>query len=361
MHLLCVSMNIYSSAAPAVSHEAPGSTRRLSVAVAGVTGYAGAELVAWLARHPAVRLTRLMAQSARAATPIARLVPALRGACDLAVEPLDPARIADEAPSVVFLALPDEASAELAPVLVDAGSLVIDLSGAFRLRDAAARGRWYPRTPALPDGVVYGLPERYAALLPGARLIANPGCYPTAVVLALWPLAAAGLIDGPIAIDAKSGVTGAGKGLTPETHFPECHDNVRAYNLFRHRHTPEMAQELPGFAVADLAFAPHVVPMNRGIHATIFARCRRRLTDEALAAAYARYDRAPFVRMTHPALPQVADTTRTNFCDIGWQLDEDGTRLIVVACLDNLVKGAAGQAIQNMNVALGLDERMGLL
>jgi N-acetyl-gamma-glutamyl-phosphate reductase len=344
-------MTTVTSPARAAAAAKPATTR---VAVAGATGYAGQELVRLLARHPAARLTVAMSSGASSA---ARRLPALLRIWDDPVVPLDLERLGTEA-DVVFLALPEAASAEIAPVLLDRGVRVIDLSGAFRLRDAGRRQRWYPATGMLPDGIVYGLSERHADAIRGARLISCPGCYPTAALLALEPLAAAGLLDGSIVIDAKSGISGAGKAPSDRTHFSENHGSVAAYGVFSHRHTPEIEQEL-GTAVT---FVPHLVPLDRGILETIYASLHPGTTEQQVTAALeAAYVGAPFVRLTGGQLPEIKHVAHTNFCDIGWQVDEAGSRIVLIACLDNLVKGAAGQAVQNFNIALGLDEWTGLL
>jgi N-acetyl-gamma-glutamyl-phosphate reductase len=324
------------------------------VGVAGATGYAGQELLRRLARHPGVTLAVAMASGdgapARPPAALARLV-----AAD--VVPFDADRLAAET-DAVLLALPDAAAAAVAPRLVQAGLRVFDLSGAFRLRDDRVRARWYPEVPRLPDGVAYGLPERHRDAVRRARLVACPGCYPTAALLALQPLADAGLLAGEIVVDAKSGVSGAGKTPTERTHFSECHGNVAAYGVFGHRHAPEIEQEL-GLPVT---FVPHLVPLDRGILETIYARLAPGATARAVGDAYeTAYRAAPFVRLTGEALPEIKHVAYTNFCDIGWRVDEATGRLVVVACLDNLVKGAAGQAIQNLNVAFGFDEGAGLL
>lgn len=327
---------------------------RARVAIAGATGYAGQELVRILARHPAVTLTAAMSSGASSAP---RAMPALARIWDGAVVPLDIDRLAADA-DVVFLALPEAASAELAPALLQRGVRVIDLSGAFRIRADADRRRWYPATGGLPDGTAYGFSERDAAAIRDARLVSNPGCYPTAALLALAPLAAAGLLDGPIVVDAKSGISGAGKAPSDRTHFSENHGSVAAYGVFSHRHTAEIEQELG----TPVTFVPHLVPLDRGILETIYARLRPGATaariEEILRAAYAT---APFVRLTGAALPEIKHVAHTNFCDIGWAVDEAGGRIVLVAVLDNLVKGAAGSAVQNLNLLLGIDERTGLL
>jgi N-acetyl-gamma-glutamyl-phosphate reductase len=205
--------------------------------------------------------------------------------------------------------------------------------------------------------VAYGLPERHAAEVKAARLVSNPGCYPTAAILALAPLRDAGLILDPVVIDAKSGVSGAGKKPSERTHFCEAHDSVSAYGVFAHRHGAEIEQ-----GVGHVTFVPHLIPITRGILESIYAQVPDGVTDEAIAGAYTRaYGSAPFVRITGGALPEIKHVTHTNFCDVGWKLDASRRRLLVVSVIDNLVKGAAGQAVQNLNVLLGLDERTGLL
>jgi N-acetyl-gamma-glutamyl-phosphate reductase len=332
----------------------PGTARRTRVAVAGATGYAGQELVRLLARHPAVTLTAAMSSGA---TSTPRPLPALARIWDEPVIPLDIDRLVSSA-DIVFLALPEAASAELAPSLLERGARVIDLSGAFRIRNDADRQRWYPATAALPPGVVYGLPERDAAAIRDARLVSCPGCYPTAALLALEPLEAAGLIEGTVIVDAKSGISGAGKAPSDRTHFSENHGSVSAYGVFSHRHNAEIEQELK----RDVTFVPHLVPLDRGILETIYVSLKRGTTEAQVAGALEdAYRDAPFVRLTGAALPEIKHVAHTNFCDIGWKVDETRGRLALIAVLDNLVKGAAGQAVQNLNIVLSLDERTGLL
>jgi N-acetyl-gamma-glutamyl-phosphate reductase len=341
-------------AAPLTSAAAAATRPRPRVAIAGATGYAGQELVRLLARHPAVTLTAAMSSGASSAP---RPLPALARIWTGAVEPLDVERLASDV-DIVFLALPEAASAELAPVLVGRGRRVIDLSGAFRIRDDADRQRWYPATAALPAGTAYGFSERNAEAIRAARLVSNPGCYPTAALLALEPLQSAGLLDGSIVVDAKSGVSGAGKTPSERTHFSENHGSVAAYGIFSHRHTAEIEQELS----AEVTFVPHLVPLDRGILETIYVSLRSGTSAqhvaEALESAYAD---APFVRLTGDALPEIKHVAHTNFCDIGWKVDAGRRRAVLVAVLDNLLKGAAGSAVQNLNIMLGLDERTGLL
>ncbi|MBL8136365.1 MAG: N-acetyl-gamma-glutamyl-phosphate reductase [Acidobacteria bacterium] len=334
------------------SDAGPGRAR---VAVVGATGYAGQELVRLLARHPHATLTMATASQA-SSTP--RSLPGLRRLWDGQVLPLEPAAVIDAA-DIIFLALPEAASAELGAAFLAAGRRVIDLSGAFRLKDDTARARWYPATTTMPDGVVYGLTEFTGAQIPGARLVSCPGCYPTASLLALQPLAEAGLLrdGGDVIIDAKSGVSGAGKAPSDRTHFCENHGSVAAYGLFGHRHTAEMVQ----FLGRDVTFTPHLVPLDRGILSTMYARLAPGVTaarvTETLEAAHAR---SPFVRLTGDTLPEIKHVAYTNFCDIGWRVDEATGRIILVSVIDNLLKGAAGQGVQNFNVLVGLDETTGL-
>ena len=330
-----------------------GGSRVHTVGIAGATGYSGQELVRLLARHPHVSLQTAMG-SQRAA--VGRTLPALSGLWNGEVEPYDFERLA--ANQVVFLALPEDASADVAPQLLARGRRVFDLSGAFRLRSDAVRARWYHAVKELPEGTAYGMTERTRAALPDARLIACAGCYPTAAVLALAPLLAAGLVAGDIIIDAKSGVSGAGKAPSERTHFCEADQSVSAYGVFAHRHAAEIEQEL-GVAVT---FVPHLVPLDRGILETIYVRVRSGTTEGDIAGTYsAAYSQAPFVRLRGGELPVIKHVAHTNFCDIGWTLDAATGRLVIVSCIDNLLKGAAGQAVQNFNVAFGYDERVGLL
>ena len=326
------------------------------VAIAGATGYTGQELLRLLARHPAVSIAAAM--SSGAAGGEARRLPGLAHLWDGSIGPLSLDTLKQET-DVVFLALPDAAAAEIAPALVDAGVRVIDLSGAFRLRDAALRSRWYPETHALPADVAYGLTERERGAIARARLVANPGCYPTATLLALAPLVEAGMLvhEADIIVDAKSGVSGAGKRPQERTHFSEVHGSMGAYGVFNHRHGAEIEQGVG----RTVTFTPHLVPLDRGILATIYVRVAPGTSEAALADVYERaYTGSTFVRLTGSVLPEIKHVAHTNFCDIGWRVDPSG-RAIVVSVIDNLLKGASGQAVQNLNVMLGVDERTALL
>ena len=327
---------------------------RTRVAVAGATGYAGQELVRLLARHPQVVLTEAMSSGATSAP---RPLPALRRVWDGTVTALNVDQLVSNA-DIVFLALPEAASAEVGAALVQRGVRVIDLSGAFRIRSDADRQRWYPATASLPTGVVYALPERHASAIRQARLVSCPGCYPTAALLALAPLAEQGLLEGSVVVDAKSGISGAGKAPNDRTHFCENHGSVAAYGIFSHRHTAEIEQELG----ARVTFVPHLVPLDRGILETIYVSLKPGTSESQITDAMQRaYASAPFVRLTGNELPEIKHVAHSNFCDIGWRVDEAGARLVMVAVLDNLIKGAAGQAVQNLNILLDLDERTGLL
>lgn len=344
------------SQAPDAVRPQPPAGRSSRVAIVGATGYAGQELVRLLARHPHAALT---VATASQATSTPRRLPALARVWDGNILPLDLDLVIGEA-DVVFLALPEAASAEVAPTLVSAGKRVIDLSGAFRLHDEAARATWYAATTEWPAGIAYGLTEFERPSIRVARLVANPGCYPTAALLAIAPLRVAGLLaaGADLVVDAKSGISGAGKAPSERTHFSENHGSVAAYNAFAHRHVPEMEQALE----CRVTFVPHLVPLDRGILSTAYARLVPGTTARQVAEAFeAAYAAEPFVRLTGRQLPEIKHVAWSNFCDIGWAVDEATGRVVVVSVIDNLLKGAAGSAVQNFNVALGLDERAGLL
>jgi N-acetyl-gamma-glutamyl-phosphate reductase len=343
---------------PGSSRDSAPSQRAARVAVAGATGYTGQELLRLLSRHPSVTVTAAMSSGATAS----RKLPALSRLWGGEIVPLSPDTL--KTADVVFLALPDAAAAGLAPALVDAGVRVIDLSGAFRLKDQAARARWYPETHQVPAGTAYGLTELERSAVADARLVANPGCYPTATLLALAPLVSTGLLtrDADIVVDAKSGVSGAGKTPSERTHFSEIHGSLAAYAVFGHRHGAEIEQ---GVIAADgnapaVTFVPHLVPLDRGILATVYVRLAPGTTEESLGDLYQQaYGTAPFVRLVGSSLPEIKHVAHTNFCDIGWRVEHSG-RAVLVSVIDNLLKGASGQAVQNLNVMLGIDERTGL-
>jgi len=326
------------------------------VAVIGATGYAGQELVRLLARHPRAELT---VATGSQSTSTRRRLPALARIWDGEVRPLDIVEVTAQA-DVAFLALPEAASAELAPSLLAAGLKVVDLSGAFRLKDQQKRQRWYPATTTMPPGVAYGLTEFERPAIQAATLVSNPGCYPTASLLALLPLAHAGLIapSSDIVVDAKSGLSGAGKAPSERTHFSENHGSVAAYGVFNHRHAPEMEQALG----RPITFVPHLVPLDRGILSSNYVRLVDGTTTDHVTKAFEQaYGSAPFVRLSGETLPEIKHVVWSNFCDLGWKVDQANGRALIVSVIDNLGKGAAGSAVQNFNVMCGLDECAGLL
>jgi N-acetyl-gamma-glutamyl-phosphate reductase len=340
------------------------------VAVVGATGYAGYELARLLLRHPNINTPTFFLRDSRANVRcLTELFPQLRGWGEAPCKPLSVDAVASGGTEVVFLSTPHEASLELVPELLKANPAlrIVDLSGAFRFRQAETFANWY-KLPA-PDAellaeAVYGLPELYASALPKARIVGNPGCYPTSVILGLKPLVEAGWINASrgIVCDCKSGVSGAGKEPKRETHFVEVNENFRAYNLFKHRHTPEVSDHL-GLASQDFVFTTHLLPVERGILSTLYVWLGSSRKAEEVEALYRQfYAGRPMVRiMPAGSLPELQHVSHTNFCDIGFALDPAGERLIIVSCLDNLGKGAAGQAVQNLNGMRGYPETAGLL
>ena len=327
---------------------------KIQLGIAGASGYGGQELLRLAVRHDDVEIA--VAMSSAANNEIQRL-PALKNLWHGQIEPFSIEKLIAES-EVVFLGLPDGISAELAPQLVGNGRKVFDLSGAFRLRDKELRKQWYPKSPSLPATTTYGLPEWNREHLATANLIACAGCYPTAAILALKPLVKAGVLadKADIYIDAKSGVSGAGKKPSERTHFSEVHGSIAAYGIFSHRHAAEIEQELN----RPVTFVPHLVPLDRGILETIYTRVSPGTTNNTIRKALEDvYQESPFVRLTGNTPPEIKHVVHTNFCDIGWILND--TRLVLVACIDNLVKGAAGQAIQSFNIAHDLEESKGLL
>ena len=338
-----------------------------SIAVIGVTGYTGFELATLLLRHPGISKPTFYVRETNNAHCLSQVFPQIRGWGEAPLKALSLETILRSTAGTAFLATPHEVSAELAPELLDAGLRVIDLSGAFRFASAETYAAWYklptPHALRLADAV-YGLPELYADRIRGAKLIANPGCYATSVILALRPLQQAGLLGTghTIVCDCKSGASGAGKDLRRDLHFVELEGNFRAYNLFAHRHTPEILEHT-GLPESQVIFSTHLLPIPRGILSSIYVTLAKTQTPQEIEALYRQIYARHFLIRIHPAgtLPEVKHIAKTNFCDIGFALHADGKRLAVIACLDNLGKGAAGQAVQNLNLTLGLEERTGLL
>jgi N-acetyl-gamma-glutamyl-phosphate reductase len=331
---------------------------KYTVGVAGFTGYSGIELLAILARHPSVEPVLLEHRSDSAVKPVPRNQPQPRRiACTgeaVAAAKLD----------AVFLATHQGVSMELAPQMLAAGAKVIDLSGAFRLRTAENYKRWYAEDHTRPEllaEAVYGLPEFCRDRIRTARLIANPGCYPTAASLAIAPLASLADLHAGIVCDAKSGVSGAGRKPTLKNAFCEVTENFSAYSAFHHRHVPEVLMNT-GLAESQFTFTAQLIPVFRGILETIYFRAPGASVTQIAEAFDQRYAAEPFVRLyDHGGFPDLAAVNHTNFCDIGFQFDAATGRGLVVTAIDNLGKGAAGQAVQNMNLALGLPETEGLL
>ena len=339
----------------------------LNCAVVGATGYTGAELVRILLRHPRVRLVALTTRQ-EGTIPLADLVPNVSRGNPLEVRRFSFPEIKRKA-DVVFLALPHTEAMDTAARFFRAGKIVIDLSADFRLQDPAVYEKWYGhkhRQRKLLDKAVYGLPELYRQQIAKADLIANPGCYPTGACLGLAPLLHDGLVEtDSIVIDAKSGVTGAGKKLNPATQFCEVDENFYAYKVNHHQHMPEMEQVLSHEAGLDLrlTFVPHLLPLNRGILTTIYVKKRPGVRVAELRKSFERsYAKEPFVRFRPEGeFPSLRDVQGTNFCDIGLASDPDADEAIVITALDNLVKGASGQAVQNLNIRSGFSEEEGLL
>ena len=343
--------------------------QKVRVAIAGATGYAGEELIRLLLHHPQVHLTHLAASAKwERPTPVSVVYPRFARALDLPVEALDLARLTD-ACDVAFLALPHGAAMDAAPQLLAAGKRVIDLSGDFRLHDAALYPRWYAFQHPHPEllggrNAVYGLTEFHRDQIRSARLVANPGCYATSILLACLPLFREQLVeDGRLLVDAKSGASGAGRKAEPALLFTEMTDNLRAYKVNDHPHMPEVLQELEQLALRrpQMVFVPQVIPATRGLLSMVYLKVTG---GAAVEAAYRKaYPPAetPFVRVRPGSLPQFRDVIETNYCDIGFVHDASTSTLIVGSALDNLTKGAAGQAIQNLNVMYGWPETTGLL
>jgi N-acetyl-gamma-glutamyl-phosphate reductase len=329
------------------------------VAIVGATGYAGAELAGILTRHRGAELVALFSSSGGSASPVNT------ANSQLVAKPFTIEALLDSHPDIVFLATPNEASADIAPKLLDHGLRVIDLSGAFRLNQASLYPTWYGFThqrPALLDQAVYGLTEWCNGELKSANLVANPGCYPTSILLALRPLTFVIDREQAVICDSKSGVSGAGKKADLSWSFGELYGNFKAYGVGQHRHEPEIRQGLHLGDRAALVFVPHLLPTFRGILSTMHVSFTRALTATEVDESYARaYESAPFVRVL-PAgqLPELKNVINTPRCEIGYTLLQGGRRAVIVSVIDNLLKGAASQAVQNFNRMCGFAETEGL-
>lgn len=336
------------------------------VGIVGATGYAGEELIAILVRHPKAQITDISAKIPKPEA-ISKIFPKFSGRIDLICDEPDVQKIARNC-DVVFLALPHTVSMEIAPPLLAKGLVVIDLSADYRLKNTSAYEKFYQTKHRDKENLgcaVYGLPELYRAKIKGAKLIANPGCYPTASILALAPLCALGLITpDSIVIDAKSGVTGAGRKIAEGFLFSEINEDFKAYKVDCHQHAPEIDQELSKLAGKKLntTFVPHLLPLNRGILATVYAKKspQHKKAGANIVSLYKKfYKGEPFVRIKQEgSFPRIKDVCATNFCDIG--IKESADKVIVISAIDNLLKGAAGQAVQNMNIICGFAEETAL-
>ncbi len=343
---------------------------KLKAAILGATGYSGLELVRILARHPRVESPLLLRRSeTRASASLADVFPHVYRDSHLPLEPFSWEKLQQHNSELLFLATPHGLSRELVPEALSRGLRVVDLSGAWRLKESehlAVYG-FHDADPKIASELtaraVYGIPELNGSRIPSAALVANPGCYATSVILGLAPLISAGVIDRErgIIADSKSGVSGAGKEPTARTHFVSVADNLSAYSLFGHRHTGEILEQL-GLESQQLIFTPHLLPISRGILSTIYVYLNRTMTAAQIETCFRGFYQGKHWIRIFPAstLPQIQYSLHTNYCDLGFSLADDGRRLIVVSCLDNLLKGAAGQAVQNMNLMYGWPEQEGL-
>ena len=346
-------------------------TARLKTAILGAAGYSGFELARILLRHPLVETPVMLQRSDATAGELnlADMYPAISGNGRYPLQPWSWAELKGREIELLFLATPHEVSRALVPEAIAHGIRVIDLSGAWRLRQAQNRAVYGFKdenavTAAdLTKKAVYGLPELNGDQLPGAALVANPGCYATSVILALAPLVAADIVDREKGIisDSKSGVSGAGKEATARTHFVSVADNLSAYSVFGHRHVGEILEQLK-LDSGELIFTPHLLPIPRGILSTIYVHLKQEMKAAEVESCFQDFYRGkPWVRVfATPKLPQIQFSLHTNYCDLGFCLAQDGRRLVLVSCIDNLLKGAAGQAVQNMNLMYGFKEQEGL-
>ncbi len=338
-------------------------TAKKTIAIIGATGYTGSELVRILHDHPEVEIVTITSES-KAGRPFSAIHPHLSGVCDLELKPME--ALGHEEVDLIFLALPHGVSMEYVRDHTDTRTPIIDLSGDFRLGSPATYKEWYGQEHVIPEKVeeaVFGLPELFRREIKESRLIGNPGCYPTTSILPLAPLVKEGLIEpSGIVIDAKSGVTGAGAKAKEITHFPTANENFLVYGLKHHRHTPEIQMAIDKYAddKTRVLFTPHLLPLNRGILATAYGQPRDKVTDKDLRNALEKaYGAEPFIRLVEEP-PQIKDVRGSNYCHIFGTYDERTGKVIAISVLDNLVKGAAGQAIQNMNLLLGIEETTGL-
>lgn len=341
---------------------------QLQTAVVGATGYAGFELARLLGKHPRLAKPLLFSRESGNSADLTEYYPHVLGNGQLRVHPFEWQKLSESKVDLLFLATPHETSREWAPEALKRGLRVVDLSGAWRLKREAHRAVYgfHDADPqaagVISKAAVYGLPELRASQISGSKLVANPGCYATSIIVPLAPLVIAGVIDrrSGIVCDSKSGVSGAGKHPTATTHFVEVADNLSAYGIFTHRHLGEILEQLD-LQDDELTFTPHLLPIPRGILSTIYVRFEQAMTPAEIESIYTKfYGGSPWVRIFGAKLPQIRYSLHTNYCDVGFNLSADGKRMVIVSCLDNLMKGAAGQAVQNMNVMFGFEEKDGL-
>ncbi len=337
----------------------------IKVGIAGASGYTGLELIRLSVNHPEIELSVLTSETYKG-KPISDVFPSLNGIVDIELQSLNSEIL--KACDVVFLALPHTAGMDILPQLLGSGCKVIDLSADYRLNDAEAYPEWYSLThthPELLSQAVYGLPELHRQKIKTAQVIANPGCYPTSVILALAPLMNTDWVDlNSIISDSKSGVSGAGRKPSLATQYTEVNEGLSPYGLAGHRHTPEMEQELSSLAgkPIKISFSPHLIPMSRGMLSTVYINLKKKFCDDDLIQHYQKFYRDEyFVRVLgKDKFANSHSVAGSNFCDIGIKIDERVNRLVLTSSLDNLIKGASGQAIQNMNIMLGFEEKTGL-
>ncbi len=335
------------------------------IAIVGATGYTGGELLRILTHHPNVVVSSVTSKHS-VGEALTDRVPSLRGHYSLTLEALDPDRIAEKA-DFIFVALSHTTAMEPVDRFLALGKKVIDLSADYRLRSARLYQKWYGSDHTAPARLktrVYGLPEIYRRDLSRATLVANPGCYPTGTLLPVYPFLKEGLVDKDreIIIDAKSGVSGAGRVASSKTHFPEVNEGFTAYSIGCHRHLPEIEQEITfmGGEKHKMLFTPYLLPVNRGILTTVYLPLRKRLTQKKIDMTLKMYRNEPFIR-TVGGVPNISSVRGTNYCDIAAFETPSRRTVILISAIDNLVKGAAGQAIQNMNLMMGWDELLGLV
>jgi N-acetyl-gamma-glutamyl-phosphate reductase len=336
------------------------------VGIIGATGYTGLELLRFLIHHPEIEITALTSQK-YAGLEIGQVFPSLMNYLQIKCEELSVERISDKT-DFVFTAVPHKTAMETVPLFNRKGKKVIDLSADFRFRDAGVYEKWYQKhtAPDLLQESVYGLPELHREKIQKSKIVGNPGCYPTGALIGLIPLVKKGLISlGDIVVDSKSGVSGAGRDVVLESLFCEVNEGVRAYKIFAHRHTPEIEQELSEMARKEIkvTFVPHLIPMDRGILSTLYVYLMKKMKTEELLNTFQDYYKGePFIRIyPEGKLPNTKDVRGSNFCDIGLTVSEADGRAVIVTAIDNLVKGASGEAVQNLNIMLGYPETMGLL